>query len=65
MRRDGMGALTALVPLCERGDVTRLSASRKGGADGRYRHRRASPRPRRRVGKLTRQGLPAAAPGAL
>jgi Transposase len=45
----GIGELTALVTLCELGDVQRLSASRKGRPDGRHRRRRApglrAPRP--------------------
>jgi transposase len=54
----GMGELTALVTLCELGDVGRLSASRKAvrmaGIDiGVHRSDR-----RARVGKLTRQGSP-------
>ena len=54
----GMGELTSLVTLCELGDVTRLSASRKAvrmaGIDiGVHRSDR-----RARVGKLTRQGSP-------
>jgi transposase len=54
----GMGELTSLVTLCELGDVTRLSASRKAvrmaGIDiGVHRSDRRS-----RVGKLTRQGSP-------
>src|SRR4051812_20980516 len=58
MRLYGMGELTSLVTLCELGDVTRLSASRKAvrlaGIDiGVHRSDR-----RARVGKLTRQGSP-------
>src|SRR4030095_7641553 len=53
----GMGELTSLVTLCELGDVTRLSASRKAvrlGIDiGVHRSDR-----RARAGKLTRQGSP-------
>jgi transposase len=54
----GMGELTALVTLCELGDVGRLSASRKAvrmaGIDiGVHRSDRRS-----RVGKLNRQGSP-------
>src|SRR3954462_15389669 len=54
----GMGELTSLVTLCELGDVTRLSASRKAvrmaGIDiGVHRSARRS-----HVGKLTRQGSP-------
>jgi transposase len=54
----GMGELTSLVTLCELGDVTRLSASRKAvrmaGLDiGVHRSDR-----RARVGKLNRQGSP-------
>jgi transposase len=54
----GMGELTALVTLCELGDVQRLSASRKAvrmaGIDiGVHRSDRRS-----RVGKLNRQGSP-------
>jgi transposase len=54
----GMGELTALVTLCELGDVGRLSASRKAvrmaGIDiGVHRSDR-----RARAGKLTRQGSP-------
>jgi transposase len=54
----GMGELTSLVTLCELGDVTRLSASRKAvrmaGIDiGVHRSDR-----RARVGKLNRQGSP-------
>jgi transposase len=54
----GMGELTALVTLCELGDVGRLSASRKAvrmaGIDiGVHRSDR-----RARVGKLNRQGSP-------
>ena len=53
-----MGELTALVTLCELGDVGRLSASRKAvrmaGIDiGVHRSDR-----RARAGKLTRQGSP-------
>jgi transposase len=58
MRLYGMGELTALVTLCELGDVGRLSASRKAvrmaGIDiGVHRSDRRS-----RVGKLNRQGSP-------
>ena len=58
MRLYGMGELTSLVTLCELGDVTRLSASRKAvrmaGIDiGVHRSDR-----RARIGKLTRQGSP-------
>ena len=58
MRLYGMGELTSLVTLCELGDVTRLSASRKAvrmaGIDiGVHRSDR-----RARAGKLTRQGSP-------
>jgi transposase len=58
MRLYGMGELTALVTLCELGDVQRLSASRKAvrmaGIDiGVHRSDRRS-----RVGKLNRQGSP-------
>jgi len=58
MRLYGMGELTALVTLCELGDVARLSASRKAvrmaGIDiGVHRSDRRS-----RVGKLNRQGSP-------
>jgi transposase len=58
MRHFGIGELTAPMILCELGDVTRLSASRKAvrcaGLDiGVYRSDRRS-----RVGKLTRQGSP-------
>lgn len=65
MRLYRMGELTALVTLCELGDVGRLSASRKAvrmaGVDiGIDRSDR-----RARVGKLTRQGSPQLALGAL
>jgi transposase len=58
MRLYGMGELTALITLCELGDVRRLSASRKpvrmAGIDiGVHRSDR-----RARVGKLNRQGSP-------
>ena len=58
MRHFGIGELTAPMILCELGDVTRLSASRKAvrcaGLDiGVHRSDRRS-----RVGKLTRQGSP-------
>jgi transposase len=58
MRIYGMGELTALVTLCELGDVGRLSASRKAvrmvGIDiGVHRSDR-----RARAGKLTCQGSP-------
>lgn len=58
MAHYGIGELTAPVILCELGDVTRLSASRKAvrltGLDiGVYRSDR-----RARAGKLTRQGSP-------
>jgi len=59
-RHFGIGATTALTILCELGDVTRLSASRKAvravGLDiGVHRSDRHS-----RLGKLTRQGPPEA-----
>jgi transposase len=58
MRHYGIGELTAPTILCELGDVTRLSASRKAvrcaGLDvGVHRSDRRS-----RPGKLTRQGSP-------
>lgn len=58
MNHFGIGELTAPIILCELGDVTRLSASRKAvrcaGLDiGVYRSDRRS-----RAGKLTRQGSP-------
>jgi transposase len=58
MRHYGIGELTAPTILCELGDVTRLSASRKvvrwSGLDiGIYRSDRRS-----RTGKLTKQGSP-------
>jgi transposase len=58
MRHYGIGELTAPTILCELGDVTRLSASRKAvrcaGLDvGVHRSDRRS-----RAGKLTRQGSP-------
>jgi transposase len=58
MRHFGIGEVTAPMILCELGDVTRLSASRKAvrcaGLDiGVHRSDRRS-----RVGKLTRQGSP-------
>jgi transposase len=58
MRHYGIGELTAATILCELGDVTRLSASRKAvrcaGLDiGVHRSDRRS-----RAGKLTRQGSP-------
>src|SRR5215217_2762649 len=58
MRHYGIGELTAPTILCELGDVTRLSASRKAvrcaGLDiGVHRSDRRS-----RTGKLTRQGSP-------
>jgi transposase len=58
MAHYGIGELTAPTILCELGDVTRLSASRKavrcaGLDDGVHRSDRRS-----RVGKLTRQGSP-------
>ncbi len=58
MGQFGMGELTALMTLCELGDVQRLSASRKAvrmaGIDiGVHRSDRRS-----RVGKLNRQGSP-------
>jgi transposase len=58
MRHYGVGELTAPTILCELGDVTRLSASRKAvrcaGLDvGVHRSDRRS-----RAGKLTRQGSP-------
>jgi transposase len=60
MRHSGIGELTAATILCELGDVSRLSSSRKAvravGLDvGVHRSDRRS-----RVGKLTRQGSPAA-----
>jgi transposase len=60
MRHYGIGELTAPTILCELGDVTRLSSSRKAvratGLDiGVYRSDRRS-----RLGKLTKQGSPAA-----
>jgi transposase len=60
MRESGIGELIAPTILCELGDVARLSSSRKAvrmvGLDvGVYRSDRRS-----RVGKLTRQGSPAA-----
>jgi transposase len=60
MREPGIGELIAPTLLCELGDVSRLSSSRKAvravGLDvGVYRADRRS-----RVGKLTRQGSPAA-----
>ena len=59
-RHFGIGELTALTILCELGDVTRLSASRKAvrcvGLDvGVHRSDRRS-----RVGKLSKQGAPEA-----
>jgi transposase len=54
MAQYGMGEISALVTLCELGDVTRLHASRQGRADGRDRHRRAPLRPPR----PTRQAHP-------
>jgi Transposase IS116/IS110/IS902 family len=65
MAHYGIGELTAPTILCELGDVTRLSASRKAvrcaGLDiGVHRSDRRS-----RAGKLTRQGFAAAALGAL
>jgi Transposase IS116/IS110/IS902 family len=65
MAHYGIGELTAPTMLCELGDVSRLSASRKAvrcaGLDvGVHRSDRRS-----RAGKLTRQGLAAAALGAL
>jgi transposase len=58
MRHFGVGELTALTILCELGDVSRLSASRKAvrcaGIDvGVHRSDRRS-----RAGKLTKQGSP-------
>src|SRR5215208_6238277 len=44
-RHYGIGELTAPTILCELGDASRLSASRKGGALRRPRHRRAPLRP--------------------
>jgi transposase len=60
MREPGIGELIAATLLCELGDVTRLSSSRKAvraaGLDiGVYRSDRRS-----RVGKLTKQGSPTA-----
>jgi len=60
MREPGIGELIAPTLLCELGDVTRLSSSRKAvravGLDiGVYRSDRRS-----RVGKLTKQGSPTA-----
>jgi len=60
MRESGIGELIAATILCELGDVSRLSSSRKAvravGLDvGVYRSDRRS-----RVGKLTKQGSPAA-----
>jgi transposase len=59
MRQYGVGPITATTILCELGDVTRLSASRKAvrcsGLDvGVYRSDRHS-----RAGRITRQGAPA------
>jgi transposase len=59
MRQYGIGPVTATTVLCELGDVTRLSASRKAvrccGLDiGVYRSDRRS-----RSGRITRQGSPA------
>jgi hypothetical protein len=59
MRQYGVGPITATTMLCELGDVTRLSASRKAvrasGLDvGVYRSDRHS-----RTGRITRQGAPA------
>ena len=59
MRQYGVGPLTATTMLCELGDVSRLSASRKAvrccGLDiGVYRSDRRS-----RAGRITRQGSPA------
>src|SRR4051794_28775529 len=59
MRQYGVGPITATTVLCELGDVTRLSASRKAvrcsGLDiGVYRSDRRS-----RTGRITRQGAPA------
>jgi transposase len=59
MRQYGVGPITATTILCELGDVTRLSASRKAvrasGLDiGVYRSDRRS-----RTGRITRQGAPA------
>src|SRR4051795_2423394 len=59
MRQYGVGPITATTVLCELGDVTRLSASRKAvrcsGLDiGVYRSDRRS-----RSGRITRQGAPA------
>jgi transposase len=58
MRHYGIGEVTSVAILCELGDVTRLSASRKAvrcaGLDvGVYRSDRRS-----RAGKLTKQGSP-------
>src|SRR3954452_22184484 len=59
MRQYGIGPVTATTILCELGDVTRMSASRKAvrccGLDvGVYRSDRHS-----RTGRITRQGAPA------
>ena len=59
MRQYGVGPVTATTVLCELGDVSRLSASRKAvrcsGLDiGVYRSDRRS-----RAGRITRQGSPA------
>ena len=59
MRQYGVGPVTATTALCELGDVSRLSASRKAvrcsGLDiGVYRSDRRS-----RTGRITRQGSPA------
>jgi transposase len=59
MRQYGVGPVTATTVLCELGDVSRLSASRKAvrcsGLDiGVYRSDRRS-----RTGRITRQGSPA------
>ena len=59
MRQYGVGPITATTILCELGDVTRLSASRKAvrasGLDvGVYRSDRHT-----RTGRITRQGAPA------
>ena len=58
MAHYGIGELTAPTILCELGDVSRLSASRKGGPLRRARRRCAPLRPPLAAGKLTRQGSP-------
>jgi transposase len=65
MRHYGIGELTAPTILCELGDVARLSASRKGGALRRPRHRRAPLRPTFPRRQAHPTGLAAAALGAL